>query len=76
MNDDPRSKQIAELKKQIKDLNDELNKANTHIEFISSMNQTQSSGIGMGMDSGTPSARQTQQMIAHHHHNHDPKYAT
>lgn len=37
------------------------------------MNQTQSSG--MGKDTGTSSARHTQQMIPHSHH-HDPKYAT
>lgn len=35
INDDPRNKLVMELKKQIKDLNEELAKANRHIELIS-----------------------------------------
>jgi hypothetical protein len=31
INDDPRSKVISDLKKQVKNLNEELNKANQHI---------------------------------------------
>ena len=37
-NDDPKTKQIEELKSQIKLLTSELMKANHHIEFLSSLN--------------------------------------
>ena len=36
-NDDPRTKQIDELKKQVKLLNDELAKANETIQFLTSL---------------------------------------
>lgn len=44
VNDDPRSKIITELKKQIKDLNEELSKANNHIDFITNLNTSSGSG--------------------------------
>lgn len=37
VNDDPRNKAISELKKQIKGLTDELERANQHIEMLSGM---------------------------------------
>lgn len=40
INDDPRSKIIADLKKQVKNLTEELAKANEHIEFITNMNKS------------------------------------
>lgn len=43
VNDDPRSKIITELKKQIKDLNEELSKANNHIDFITNLNTSSGS---------------------------------
>jgi len=38
INDDPKVKAINELKKQVKQLTSELDKANRHIEFLSSLN--------------------------------------
>jgi hypothetical protein len=38
INDDPRNKLVIDLKKQVKDLNEELIKANRHIELISHQN--------------------------------------
>lgn len=35
INDDPRNRLVADLKKQINDLNEELVKANRHIEMFS-----------------------------------------
>ena len=36
-NDDPKNKQILELKQQILGLTDELNKANQHIQFLTAL---------------------------------------
>jgi TolA-binding protein len=38
INDDPRNKLINQLKKQVKQLNEELGKANQHIELMSNLN--------------------------------------
>ena len=38
INDDPRNKLINQLKKQVRQLNEELGKANQHIEFMSNLN--------------------------------------
>ena len=40
VNDDPRTKVINQLRRQVKDLNEELSKANQHIEFISNFPQS------------------------------------
>ena len=37
VNDDPRTKMISELRHQVKELNEELSKANQHIDFISNL---------------------------------------
>jgi hypothetical protein len=38
INDDPRNKLINQLKKQVKQLNEELGKANQHIELMGNLN--------------------------------------
>ena len=48
INDDPRSKVITDLKKQVRQLNEELSKANQHIDFISNLNSTNRSNKGDG----------------------------
>lgn len=40
INDDPRSKIISELKKQVRNLSEELGKANEHIELITNLNRS------------------------------------
>ena len=54
-NDDPKVKTINQLKKQLRDVTGELEKANQHIEFLSSLGQKAEKGPHEGLpNKGSP----------------------
>lgn len=60
VNDDPRTKVINDLRHQVKELTDELSKANQHIEFISNMNQSNPQGVSSSRNK--PSTEKSQNL--------------